>query len=526
MSLLATISIRQLSTRWHKKLGWWGAVALLFWGISGISHPLMSWLGPTAEKFYPPRLSVDSTTLTSMKTALANTPVSHARVVKVVPSQVGAVLQITESFDQPRRYFSLAAGEELPQYDQEQAKWLASYYTGRETEDIESIRFQTEFDNDYPWVNRPLPVYHIRFKDNDQLNVYIHTETNALAGLNNRTKARLQTVFQTLHTWNWLDVSGHGRVIIVALLILCLFAMAATGLAMVLALKQRHIPAPSRRWHRFMSYALWLPLLGWSASGFYHLLQSAYVPVTTGLTLAAPIDLHDLSLKHSLLQSPPQSQSKTQQQVLRPENTKLENISINALSLVEGENQQPLYRLSVSPQVTNNKISREQRYQGKSSEKQAIYINVNNGELNETTDSKQAQFLATRATGLQRNQIEKTTLVTHFGPNYDFHNKRLPVWQIDFIDTAKTSVFIDPTTATLVEQNRRIDRAESWSFSLLHKWNHLTPLMGRFNRDLLIIVTLLFCLISGGFGIVMLLRARRRATLGRLIENRGVSDGL
>lgn len=110
-------------------------------------------------------------------------------------------------------------------------------------------------------------------------------------------------------------------------------------------------------------------------------------------------------------------------------------------------------------------------------------------------------------------------LITRFGPNYDFRNKRLPVWQIEFADEAQTQVFIDPTTSALVEQNQRIDRAERWSFSLLHKWNHITPLTGRFQRDVLIVVTLIACLIMGGFGTVMLWRIRRRAQQAQTAGN-------
>ena len=43
------------SVDWHKWLGWVGGLALLIFAISGILHPVMTWTGPKAAAFYPPR---------------------------------------------------------------------------------------------------------------------------------------------------------------------------------------------------------------------------------------------------------------------------------------------------------------------------------------------------------------------------------------------------------------------------------------------------------------------------------------
>ena len=33
--------------RWHKKIAWTSTIAMFIWGVSAISHPLMSWFGQT-----------------------------------------------------------------------------------------------------------------------------------------------------------------------------------------------------------------------------------------------------------------------------------------------------------------------------------------------------------------------------------------------------------------------------------------------------------------------------------------------
>jgi hypothetical protein len=493
---------RLLALRWHNTIGWWGAAALLIWGLSAIAHPMMSWFGPQAVKFYPPTLSLNSEDVQGIWRAINANKLEQARVAKIVPSATAPLFQITHDNQSARRYFSLTDGAEISNHDQQHARWLASYYTGRNTKEISHVDFQTEFDSDYPWVNRLLPVYKIHFSGEDALSVYVHTETNALAGISNSYKRSLQWIFQTLHTWRWLEpiennssfTSDLARVTVIALFMLSLLALAATGLAMVLLLKHRKMPQTSRYWHRLLGYALWLPLLGWSASGFYHLIQAAYVAPVAGIELPQAIQLDGLPENHDddWLNS-------------------LENKRLNALALVPTGGDSLNYRLSLSPTETNQQPNRKARYQGRPSEKGSIYIHPEKGLNHDIQDEQQAAFLANKFTGMGSDKITNIELITRFGPGYDFRNKRLPVWQVDYKGHEELRVFVDPASGILVDKNRNIDRYESLSFSLLHKWNQLTPLTGRFKRDIIIVFTLLACLLSTIFGILMLIKKRKRA---------------
>ncbi len=496
---------RLLALRWHNRIGWWGAAALLIWGLSAIAHPMMSWFGPQAEKFYPPTLSLQGQDTLSIERAITANNLSQARIAKLVPSTTAPLLQITQDSQSPRRYFSLKDGSELINHDEKHARWLASYYSGRNTEDISSIDFQTKFDSDYPWVNRLLPVYKIHFSGEDALTVYVHTETNALAGITDNYKRSLQWIFQTLHTWRWLEPidnnssfsSDLARVIVIALFMLSLLALAATGLAMVLLLKHRKMPQTSRYWHRVLGYALWLPLLGWSASGFYHLIQAAYISPVAGLQLPQPMHLENIS------------SNSAENWAERLNEINVQHKRLNALAIVRTDDGLR-YRLSLAPSDTNQSPNRKARYQGRPSEQGAIYIHPTQGLNKEYQDQQQAAFLASNLSGISVEQITNIELVTRFGPGYDFRNKRLPVWQIDFKGNEERRVFVDPASGILVDQNRNIDRYESLSFSLLHKWNQLTPLTGRFKRDLIIVATLLVCLLSTAFGMLMLIRKSNR----------------
>ncbi|WP_105102030.1 PepSY domain-containing protein [Microbulbifer pacificus] len=479
---------------WHNRLGWWALTGILIWALSGICHPMMAWFGPQATKFFPPSIHLQPAELAGLPQLLGDSgKIAGAKVVKVVPSASGPLLQVTDSETDPRRYYRVNDGSEVIDGDMAQARWLAGYYSGRGGDRIADVQLQTRFDNDYPSVNRLLPVYRVTYHGQDNLTLFIHTETAALASMSDSRKSVLQGIFRQLHTFAWLDDLEYGRLILIALFMLTLAAFAATGLALVFALKNRKIRDGKRRYHRLLGYALWLPLLGWSTSGFYHLLQSSLVDEVQGLRLGATGEFGPLSNDFRWVQA-------------------LDGRAINSLSLIAGPEGVPYYRLGLAPAEGNAPASRNQRFDGRPSESGAVFVDARRGVIQESFgDRAQAQLLAARHGGISATDIERVQLVTGYGPDYDFRNKRLPVWRVDLADAERRMLFVDPVTGVLVDQSRGVDRAERLSFSLLHKWNHLAPLIGRQSRDLLIVATLLILLVSGAIGGVMLAGRRKRA---------------
>src|SRR5690606_19451164 len=108
----------------------------------------------------------------------------------------------------------------------------------------------------------------------DNLTAFVHTELNALASLTNDTRTLQQTIFQTFHSWRWLDHVEPARVAVLLVLATALAAMCLTGMAMALTLPRRALGG-QRRWHRALAYGLWLPLLAFALSGLFHLLHNA-----------------------------------------------------------------------------------------------------------------------------------------------------------------------------------------------------------------------------------------------------------
>ncbi|GLQ30356.1 hypothetical protein [Litoribrevibacter albus] len=571
------VSLRRSHLKWHNTLLWWGAACVLIWTLSGLTHPMMSWFGPKQANYRPPALTLDvvsdsnlyqgitPTALKTMTTVLDDAHLAGVSIAKVVPSADGPMLQLTYDQQKPRQYVPLMALMAPPNatafgllpaalttdavvrdailegYDESQARWLASYYTGRPQDEIEQVTFQTEFDGDYPWVNRLLPVYRIRFDGksdadgvgDDPLTAYIHTESLQLAGLANQNRLALQTIFRAFHTFDFLDEQDNVRVTVLFLAMLLLIGVSVSGLGLVILIKTRKIKQTGRRWHRRIAYVIWLPLFAWSISGGYHLIQAAYVDAPAGIKLNPVFDFGRFAEAASLVEVGNSDVSKTLNE--------LSGKSILSASLMNLEGQL-VYRLSVAnrpdnepadPQAHSNEAegphSHHQqlvkKYQGNPSEKTSVYVDAFSLSEVAVSDKERAVSLAVQFAGLPEDSVTSVEKVSHFGPDYDFRNKRLPVWKVSFDDEDQMQLFVDPATNVLVDQTRSVDRAERWSFSVLHKWNHLIPFTGRFKRDVIIVITLAFLTLITVFGIRMAL-VRRESARRTLRRKNRAEEGL
>jgi len=480
--------------RWHKKVAWSSAIAMLIWGLSAISHPLMSWFGPQAERSFPPSMQVSGEPLDNLPPLLQAVPdLADARLIKLVPGKHGPLLQITQDQQTPRQYYDLSAQQKLENQDLAQAQWLASYYTGLDTALIETVDFQVQYSDQYPAVNRLLPIYKVQFGGDNPMLAFVHTETGALASLSDPFKQRMQWLFQHLHTLKWLDSLEYGRLLLISLFILCLLGSAIIGFILILSIKSRLIRDAKRRYHRRLAYILWLPLLAWSASGFYHLWQMSLVETQYGIGLDQPFS----SFQSEDLNTQSLAQLKYQ--------------SINSLSLIRGPDQQLYWRASVAQSTDQQAVGREQRFAGVPSEYTALYLPASfAGEVATLDDAQLATAMALRFSGLDATQVLNPTPIRRFGADYDFRNKRLPVWRLELADKSATNLFVDTATGILVDSSTRVDRAERWSFSVLHKWSPLTGLTGRKLRDSLMVAAVVLLLLISALGITLLARRRNK----------------
>ena len=483
-------SLAKFAQLWHQRLTWPAALAMLLFVISGISHPIMVWTGPQQTAFFPPKQSFESSQVAAMMNILEQNHIAEASLVKLVPAQDKVLLQVTGDLQQPRDYYDLNSAQLLTDYDQQQAKWLASYYTGRGIDDIKTVAYKTDFDLEYPAVNRQLPVWRVDFIGEDNLTAYIHTETLTVAAINNDWKRGLQWLFQVLHTQNALQEIPWLQFTVMNLLMTVLMFFAVMGVILIFALpKRKKITNKSRRWHRRLSLIIYVPLLMLLISGFYHLWFSYLDTDAREQRLLPSLSLTQLTGASDSFKSAMDS---------------YRDKPLDQVSLIANKKGELFARLSVPNGEAGKAIAREQRFAGKGQEKKAVYIPFNtDSRLDDRGFVKEvaAYYLPANA------DIITIEPITFFGAGYDFRNKRLPVWQVD---TQAQRIFIDAKTGILVDQIKAAGRYESLSFQMLHKWNWLVPITGRFVRDIMIIIVLALVTVALCYGIALKLKRRKR----------------
>ncbi len=476
----------------HRTVIWVALLALVLFAVSGFLHVLLTWTGPQSNVHRAPQQTFSVAHLQGVAPILERLEqegVSEAEVVKLVPSPQGPLLQVTTDTMAPRRYFDPTTGAELRGYDEQLARWLASHYLPDSDRTLDEVTFQTDYSSEYPWVNRLLPVYRLRFSGDDGLTLFVHTETMALANISDNWKRRVQWLFRNLHTFAWLEEVRHLRVLLLALLLTCLLGMLGSGLVLLHTVKRKGGLTPARRGHRILAHTVSIPLLGFAASGFYHLLHSEYFTPQRDFNIAQPLSLsQSLDFDAAALELPEQPLQ-----------------GVNLLS-VAGE---LYFRASLAPADNtaddqqhgdHHHGGRQQRFDGIARERGGRYFSTA-GRSDELTDEQVARHLAMDYLGLTPEQVLATEEITRFDQGYDFRNKRLPVWQVAVDHQPWDRLFIDVASGLLVDRNSPGGRLEGYSFSYLHKWSFLSHPLGREKRDALLALFLGLSLTLAGLGV-------------------------
>ena len=477
----------------HRALALFGFAAMLLWGASGLLHPWLTTFGVQQAVFAPPQRALNLNQALPFQQLLKQTGIEKAQSVRLAVGESANLLQVTESQFAPRRYFDLNTGLELPNHDPVYAAFLARHYLNAPYAEIAKVERIDTFSNDYPSVNRLLPVYRVQFDRPDGLNAYVYTETASLAAVSDNTKHRVQTAFQWLHTWSWMPKAAETpRVLLIAMLVGVLFMMACSGLAMLVLIRRKVRAAGAKGWHRIAGYALVVPVLMFSFSGVYHVVQHGWPEGQSKLAMRPAIQLQNLDFAiHS-----------SWAEITR-------DLQVTGLSLVANQNGELLYRLALpNPKnglPDNAQAIRTARFDGVQPTGPAVYLNAKTGILWQDGDREIAHQLAQLHTGFPREAVQQVSLVTRFGGDYDFRNKRLPVWKFEYGAPLNASVFVDTATGVLADITLNSAKPEIWSFSMLHKWSFLGGLGRNVQNIVMCVVVVLAMVMMAGFG----LRSRR-----------------
>jgi hypothetical protein len=344
-------------------------------------------------------------------------------------------------------------------------------------------------------------VYRVAFNSEDDLAVFVYTETGVLAGVNNRLKSRLQNIFRQVHSGAWLgQVSESLRVVLMAVLLLLVLGTALAGMALLMGIRRAKPALGVKHWHRGGAYLLSLPLLALAGSGLWHLLQNAGPAPPANLRLSEPLKVGPMNF----------GLHQQWDQITK-------GLKVQGLSLVyNNDNHQWMYRLSLAnkgPAPQTPEEIRKARFDGRSPLGEPVYVSAENGKQWQQGDRELALQLGERFTGVSREAIASVEEVTRFGPDYDFRNKRVPVWRLNYGAPVNASVFVDTATGVLADITPNAAKSERWSFSNLHKWNFLSMFGRHVQNGLVAFFAFAILVVFGLFGLRMAWLARRRSRL-------------
>ena len=265
--------------RWHPRLGAVVGLAIIAWGLSGLAHPIISRMQPSAEAYLYKLEAFSTADLLSVSEAAKRTGLTQSlTAVRLLAWQQQAYYRLQTESD--IIWLNANSGAVVDNAERDYAVFLARHYLGDQHSAVKSLSLQTEFDEDYVFVNRLLPVWRVAFEREDGMRVYVDTASDRLGTVVNNTKAATSVFFRNVHSWIFIKNDS----LRLTLMSICLVGGGVIALAGLLQyfLQWR----AGRGWrqgrsalkvHRLLGVTVAITAVTFTGSGLYHLWQKQFV---------------------------------------------------------------------------------------------------------------------------------------------------------------------------------------------------------------------------------------------------------
>jgi hypothetical protein len=466
--------------KWHRIFGLIALVPVIMWTLSGLSHPFMSnWLRPEiAREVYKPVPLKTKPTL-SIRQVLDKNGINRLINIGQVCFQGDCYYQVLGT-DSAYNYYSANTGVLLPDGDKLYATYLARFFSQDSLSKIKSIRLQKTFDGHYQPINHLLPVWKVAFDRADGMDVYIETGQSRMGTFNNNTRKVMLTVFEQLHTWDFLATIGGDqfRNVVLLVIVSILFFSLLSGLTIYAffwkkfktATQNRRADKRSdtrfvHRFHRQIGLIVSFVMFTFIISAAFHLIVKLRNTGPAQKAYKQQISSKDLVYSNLLLPVA---------------DTLIKNTGVVKL---------------------NDSIY----YQVSDTKKNVNYFNTTTGAQLANGDKLYATALSSfyLTTGKNTAGKAKVSQIRQFDNEYGFINKRLPVQKVSYPDGENW--YLETTTSQLATKVAGIDRAEGLSFIFLHKYFGMTW-AGKNIRDVVSMLAALGVLVVSLFGFAAFLK--------------------
>ncbi|HEY4290377.1 MAG TPA: hypothetical protein VGN00_24925 [Puia sp.] len=514
--------------RLHRKLSIIIAIPVFLWASSGFMHPLMTNIRPAIATQGWPAAAVDSSRLqVSLVAALrmhhldsfANVRLVHIDTnwfYQVQPVRTVAAATSPAIHPAVPIYLSCTNGNVLPAGDWLYAQYLARHFLeggkvrgeaassiqvvaapvhvvlasahvapaetvpdccGAATEcvlnpargaKVANVSLLNGYDNEYKSINRLLPVYRVSFDRPDGIRIYVETTQDRFSFAMDNRRAVFDEIFRLFHTWGWLDGLGKGRIAVELSFALLAFCTVLLGICLFFstrAAKAKNNPlVRTRRYHRYTAIFASLFTLFWSFSGGYH----ALTKLISSEDVAGPVPANFAAAGTGF------DYSRLQAAVARP----ITNLS---LAKIGG---QVYWRVSLQQTKANGPQDpvKDLMKDGKASFAPVAYVNATDYSVLPEGDRRYAADLACRFSGQSLSAVESVTPVTAFNDEYNFIDKRLPVWRVGYPGAGNPRYYVETSSGQLAAFMNNAAYAEGYSFAFFHK-HHFMDWAGKTVRD-------------------------------------------
>jgi hypothetical protein len=465
--------------KWHRILGLCALVPVIFWTLSGLSHPFMSnWFRPYIPiEVYKQPVQSELKPALSIQQVLDQNHITQLRNFSLISFNKTAYYQVIGR-DSVYNYYSATTGRVLPDGDKLYAIYLARYFTQDSTSAIKSITLQKTFDGQYQPINHLLPVWKVSFNRADGMDVYVETGQSRMGTFNNNTRKALLWLFEQFHTWQFLVAIGgeQFRLIVMLILVSIMLLALLSGLTVyglfwknfkAVAEKRKAKSAEDKRfvhrYHRQIGLIISFILFMFITSGAFHIIIQLRNGKASKPEYQQLVDRSELSLPNLQLSLP--------------------DSNINHIALAKF-NDHAYY------QITNNK-------------KRILYFDTKTGAELPDGDTKFAAFLSNYYGDSKASAQPIITRIGQFDNEYGFINKRLPVQKVSYPNGENR--YIETTTAKLATKVAGIDRAEGLSFIFLHKFFWMTW-AGKDIRDIVSMLAALTVLVVSLLGLTAFIK--------------------
>lgn len=493
--------LKQNIYKYHKYLAFFTIFPVIFWSLSGIMHPMMShFFKPEIAKEYLENQIIDTTKINyTLQEVLTKNNINSIKNFRIVSFKNQQYYQVKNSKNE-LLYFNSQTSNLLKNGDNLYAEWLSRYFLNDSISKVSNQIILTKFDNQYKYINRYLPVHKITFKRDDDMEIYVETASSKLATFNPKSRQVFIWFFDTFHNFSFIEKisNEYARIILVGFSLSIILLSALSGLIIYgLFWKQfKKINSTTgelkaRKNHRKTGLLLSFFTFAFVLSGLFHIIKKWEPNTITSLvyepifkTKSIDFDIKKLNLDW--------------------------NEEIN-FGLINFNNKTYLRSSTKKIEKNDNKD-----FKNKPKPSYTIsFYNINQLNKAEDLDLKYAHFLVTELNKehqfIDRNLLEESNqkevaILNDFDKKeYGFVNKRLPVIKIAYNTPENNTFFIETNTSRIAAKVNNYDRAEGYTFALLHKFLYL-EWAGKPIRDFVTVLTALSILVISILGLLILKR--------------------